>query len=82
MYVLGRAPRVMVKYIHAYFPSPKKRKEKKGNRGHHNVPETGGQVGKWVDMSYDIFGEARKRVRQFSRDSACPVMGNTHIVTP
>ena len=39
------SPTVMIKYIHTYFPSPKKRKEKKWNRGHHNVPEIEGQVG-------------------------------------
>ena len=41
LYICGRAFRgVMLTYTYTYFPSPKKRKEneRKGNRGHHNVP--------------------------------------------
>ena len=52
-----------------------RRKEKKSKeRGHHHVPEIGGQVDKCPIERGWIRGKARKRVRQFSRDWECPML--------
>ena len=45
LHICGRGPGVMVKCVHNYI-SRVRRKGGKGNRGHHNFPEIGGQMGK------------------------------------
>ena len=75
----------MIKYVHI-FPEPeeKKRKEKKGNRGHHNVPEIGGQLGK-VPLKgggYYLEKHVKGSVSFPQIYRGCPVIGNAHIGTP
>ena len=48
----------------------KEKKRKEREWGHHNFPE--------IERGWILCGKARQRVRQFSRDRECPVIGNTH----
>ena len=80
--LVGPLYRVSGKIRTHYVPARRRKKttEFRGNRGHHNVPELGAHaVGKSsLERGWILYGKARKRVRQFSRDRGRPVIGITH----
>ena len=52
--------------IRTHISRARKKKKKIGNRGHHNVPEIGGQLEKSsLERGWILCGNACKRVRQF-----------------